>query len=196
MEKKRLKYFFFGWDWTPRQSVVSASAYPTGLLNFKRHKSDEDFRENVWHILPMWYSIDLFNYMFKAEFVTLVSLKVPSGRLRHSLHSVVRFPVHTKVSTRNQSNSKWEKKGKTGTAYYFGRGANDSGIIIIITVVDGMGEEISRLLLQFLQVHTVLPSVPEKKTTQTQKNSLCLNIGAMLVYIWCRPDQTHSDALY
>ncbi len=27
----------------------------------------------------MWYSNDMFHYMFKAEFVTLVSLKVPSG---------------------------------------------------------------------------------------------------------------------
>ncbi len=27
----------------------------------------------------MWYSNDIFYYMFKAEFVTLVSLKVPSG---------------------------------------------------------------------------------------------------------------------
>ncbi len=27
----------------------------------------------------MWYSKDIFRYMFKAEFVTLVSLKVPSG---------------------------------------------------------------------------------------------------------------------
>ncbi len=27
----------------------------------------------------MWYSNDMFNYMFKAEFVTLVSLKDPVG---------------------------------------------------------------------------------------------------------------------
>ncbi len=27
----------------------------------------------------MWYSNDTFHYMFKAEFVSLVSLKVPSG---------------------------------------------------------------------------------------------------------------------
>ncbi len=27
----------------------------------------------------MWYSNDMFQYMFKAEVVTLVSLKVPSG---------------------------------------------------------------------------------------------------------------------
>ncbi len=27
----------------------------------------------------MWYSNDTFHYMSKAEFVTLVSLKVPSG---------------------------------------------------------------------------------------------------------------------
>ncbi len=27
----------------------------------------------------MWYSNDMFYNMFKAEFVTLVSLKVPSG---------------------------------------------------------------------------------------------------------------------
>ncbi len=27
----------------------------------------------------MWYSNDMFHYMFKAEFVTLVSLKVLSG---------------------------------------------------------------------------------------------------------------------
>ena len=27
----------------------------------------------------MWYSNDMFHYMLKAEFVTLVSLKVPSG---------------------------------------------------------------------------------------------------------------------
>ncbi len=27
----------------------------------------------------MWYSNDMFHYMFKAEFVRLVSLKVPSG---------------------------------------------------------------------------------------------------------------------
>ncbi len=27
----------------------------------------------------MWYSNDMFHHMFKAEFVTLVSLKVPSG---------------------------------------------------------------------------------------------------------------------
>ncbi len=29
----------------------------------------------------MWYSKDMCHYMFKAEFVTLVSLKVPSGGL-------------------------------------------------------------------------------------------------------------------
>ncbi len=28
----------------------------------------------------MWHSNDTFHYMFKAEFVTLVSLKVPPGR--------------------------------------------------------------------------------------------------------------------
>ncbi len=28
----------------------------------------------------MWYSNDMFHFMFKAEFVTLISLKVPSGR--------------------------------------------------------------------------------------------------------------------
>ena len=33
----------------------------------------------------MWYSNDMFYYMFKAEFVALVSLKVPSGN-----HSSVR----------------------------------------------------------------------------------------------------------
>ncbi len=27
----------------------------------------------------MWHSNDMFHYMFKAEFVTLVTLKVPSG---------------------------------------------------------------------------------------------------------------------
>ncbi len=27
----------------------------------------------------MWYANDMFHYMFKAELVTLVSLKVPSG---------------------------------------------------------------------------------------------------------------------
>ena len=27
----------------------------------------------------MWYSNDMFHYMLKAEFVKLVSLKVPSG---------------------------------------------------------------------------------------------------------------------
>ncbi len=27
----------------------------------------------------MWYSNDTFHYMFKTEFVTLVTLKVPSG---------------------------------------------------------------------------------------------------------------------
>ena len=30
----------------------------------------------------MWHSNDVSHYMFKAEFVTLVSLKVPSGILR------------------------------------------------------------------------------------------------------------------
>ena len=37
----------------------------------------------------MWYSNDMFRYMFKAEFVTLVSLKVPSGSmvfLPHKTH--------------------------------------------------------------------------------------------------------------
>ncbi len=29
----------------------------------------------------MWYSNDMFHHVFKAEFVTLVSLKVPSGVL-------------------------------------------------------------------------------------------------------------------
>ncbi len=28
----------------------------------------------------MWYSNDMFRYMFKAEFVALASLKVPSGK--------------------------------------------------------------------------------------------------------------------
>ncbi len=41
----------------------------------------------------MWYSTDMFHYMFKAEFVTLVSLKVSSGSyslcsdsFHHTLH--------------------------------------------------------------------------------------------------------------
>ena len=34
----------------------------------------------------MWYFNDMFHCMFKAEFVTLVSLKVPSGTLP-SLHA-------------------------------------------------------------------------------------------------------------
>ncbi len=29
----------------------------------------------------MWYANDMFHYMLKAEFVTLVSLKVPSGNM-------------------------------------------------------------------------------------------------------------------
>ena len=29
----------------------------------------------------MWYSNDMFHYMFRAEFVTLVSLIVPSGNV-------------------------------------------------------------------------------------------------------------------
>ncbi len=29
----------------------------------------------------MWYANAMFHYMFKAELVTTISLKVPSGRL-------------------------------------------------------------------------------------------------------------------
>ncbi len=36
-----------------------------------------------------WYSNDLFHYMFKAEFVALVSLKVPSGT---EMEHVIRIP--------------------------------------------------------------------------------------------------------
>ncbi len=45
----------------------------------------------------MWYSNDMFHYMFKAEFVTLVSLKVPSGssatRWVNGVEEV--FPIYT-----------------------------------------------------------------------------------------------------
>ncbi len=40
----------------------------------------------------MWYSNDMFRYMFKAEFVTLVSLKVPSA----DFHRVLQYQTrHT-----------------------------------------------------------------------------------------------------
>ncbi len=37
----------------------------------------------------MWYSNDMFHYMLKAEFVTPVSLKVPSG---YPTSKVLSFP--------------------------------------------------------------------------------------------------------
>ncbi len=43
----------------------------------------------------MWYSNDMFHYMFKAEFVTLVSLKVPSG------YFVQLFPTKSKYVVLN-----------------------------------------------------------------------------------------------
>ncbi len=38
----------------------------------------------------MWYFNDVFRYVLKAEFVTLVSIKVPSGP-KQIVSSVVRF---------------------------------------------------------------------------------------------------------
>ncbi len=35
----------------------------------------------------MWYSNDMFHYMLKAEFLTLVSLKVPSGYKITEVHT-------------------------------------------------------------------------------------------------------------
>ena len=50
------------------------SSFPTGLLNLQlRNKFTNK------NVTFMWYSNDVFHYVFKAEFATLVSLKVPSG---------------------------------------------------------------------------------------------------------------------
>ncbi len=36
----------------------------------------------------MWYSNGMFRYMFQAEFVTLVGLKVPSGTTDADVHAI------------------------------------------------------------------------------------------------------------
>ncbi len=52
----------------------------------------------------MWYSSDIFHYMFNAEFVSLISLKVPSGKgnLSHGFDFLWLLVVHIK---------KWKKTG-------------------------------------------------------------------------------------
>ncbi len=44
---------------------------------FKTYEHNKFTEEIV--TFSMWYSNGIFHYMFKAEFVTLVSKKVPSG---------------------------------------------------------------------------------------------------------------------
>ncbi len=50
---------------------------PTGLLNLRALQIYGNQNRDIFVVLL--YSNDMFRYMFKAEFVTLVSLKVPSG---------------------------------------------------------------------------------------------------------------------
>ncbi len=54
--------------------VLAQSVFPDGTFKLTR-------MTNLWKKIVTfgWYSNDRFHYMFKAEFVTLVSLKVPSG---------------------------------------------------------------------------------------------------------------------
>ena len=40
----------------------------------------------------IWYSNDMFDYMFKAAFVALVSLKVPSGNFTSATPTLTGFP--------------------------------------------------------------------------------------------------------
>ncbi len=49
--------------------------YPDGTLKLT---SGTNLRKKI--VTFMWHSNDAFHYVSKAEFVTLTSLKVPSGR--------------------------------------------------------------------------------------------------------------------
>ncbi len=47
------------------------------------------------NVTLMWYSNDMFHYMPRAEFVTLVSLKIPSGS---SASQLFLRPILTRTS--------------------------------------------------------------------------------------------------
>ncbi len=67
---------------------------PTGLLNlYKRNK----FMTKKKIVKFTWYSKDMFRYMFiRTEFVTLVSLKVPSGMMFFFFFSTCMFFLNPK----------------------------------------------------------------------------------------------------
>ena len=67
--------------------------HPDGTFKLK---SVANFSEK--NVTFMWYSSDMFRYLFKAEFVTLVGLKVPSGRTKREIFAIgckKKKPSHT-----------------------------------------------------------------------------------------------------
>ncbi len=61
----------------------------------------------------MWYPNDMFHYMFKGEFVTLVSLKVPSGRgSPFSPHSAIRVPKRSRPMKEGEERKVGKKADK------------------------------------------------------------------------------------
>ncbi len=58
--------------------VYVQDGYPTGLLNLRALQIH--YKLTKKNVTIMWYANDMFRCMFKAEFVTLESLKVPSDR--------------------------------------------------------------------------------------------------------------------
>ncbi len=57
--------------------------------DFKTYKCNKFTKKKI-ATFTMWYSNDMFHHMLKAEFVTLVSLKVPSGSSTVELGPLIR----------------------------------------------------------------------------------------------------------
>ena len=63
----------------------------------------------------MWYSNDMFHYMFKAEFVMLVSLKVPSGSTIYECRQVIPLTsIHTAAALYLIKSPKYKKHFRMG----------------------------------------------------------------------------------
>ncbi len=60
----------------------------------------------------VWYSNDVFHYMFKAEFVTLVSLKVLSGSAKVISDMAVFVLIFQKARTRTKRTRRNERRGE------------------------------------------------------------------------------------
>ncbi len=62
-----------------------------------------------------WYCIDMFHCMLKAEFVTLISLKVPSGISHISNSATTMLWSEASPTTCRQETSGWARR-KDGEA--------------------------------------------------------------------------------